>query len=198
MFGLVNQAIVSYVTRHHGDAALEALRSKTEGVDLNFFSMEQYPDEWSVALVKTAAEIVGERPEILLEKIGEFWIEFVLEGDYADMISIGGGSVAEFLMNLDALHARVGQAFHDLRPPSFWCTDVTSDSLLLHYSSERDGLAPLAVGMIKGVGRMFDVEVSVTSVGSESGDDESHTFRVDMEPCVEDAASAANRFIEGA
>ena len=69
--------------------------------------------------------------------------------------------MAEFLANLDNLHSRVGLVCPHLRPPSFSCTDVTEDSLTLHYFTDRDGLAPMVIGLLKGVGARLGTTIAV-------------------------------------
>ena len=70
------------------------------------------------------------------------------------------------------MHTRVALAFPDLRPPSFWCTDVDEHSLILHYLSERQGLAAMIPGTVRGLGRLFDTEATVRQVASrEDGAD---------------------------
>ncbi len=78
------------------------------------------------------------------------------------MLKLAGDSFVEFLQNLDNLHARVGLIFPKLKPPKFHCTDVTEESLRLHYRSERAGLAPMIIGLVKGLGKLFDTEVNVS------------------------------------
>ena len=78
------------------------------------------------------------------------------------MLKLAGDSFSEFLQNLDNLHARLGLSFPKLKPPAFHCTEVTDKSLRLHYRSEREGLAPMVIGLLNGLGKMFDTEVSVS------------------------------------
>ena len=74
---------------------------------------------------------------------------------------------------LDNMHARVGLSFPDLMPPSFRCTDVTADSLTFHYYSSRDGLTDLVVGLVRGLGRLFALDVSIT-VAARKGEGSDH------------------------
>lgn len=52
-------------------------------------------------------------------------------------------------------------AFPQLTPPSFWCSEVGDDRLRLHYESTRVGLAPMVIGLVRGLGAMYDTEVTV-------------------------------------
>jgi hypothetical protein len=56
-----------------------------------------------------------------------------------------------------------------LKPPSFSVSEQATDSLVLHYYSERPGLAPLVVGLLKGLGDRFGLEVEATWERVDSG-----------------------------
>jgi hypothetical protein len=51
-------------------------------------------------------------------------------------------------------------AFPHLAPPSFAVSDETASSLTLAYYSHRPGLAPLVVGLLRGLGDRFQIDVS--------------------------------------
>ncbi len=42
---------------------------------------------------------------------------------------------------------------------------------MIHYESQRDGLAPLAVGMLKGVAMHFGGEADITQIEYKGTDD---------------------------
>ncbi|MEO1186428.1 MAG: heme NO-binding domain-containing protein, partial [Cyanobacteria bacterium J06636_27] len=63
---------------------------------------------------------------------------------------------------LDSLHSRVGVSFPKLQPPSFEAEELEDDTLNLQYHSTREGLAPMVVGLVKGLGKRFDTEVDIT------------------------------------
>ena len=51
-------------------------------------------------------------------------------------------------------------------------------SLLLHYRSERAGLAPMVVGLLKGLGKRFSQQLSVRQTAFRGSDDHD-IFRID-------------------
>ena len=146
MYGMVNQAILEYFREEYGAEILDSVRSRAGCEGTEFASMTQYPDEVSGQLIGAAAEVLGQPAEAVLEQVGEYWVGFALRSDYGDLLRIAGSSLPEVVQNLDQLHTRVGQAFADLKPPSFWCDEVTEGSLVLHYVSERTGFEPMVVG----------------------------------------------------
>ena len=161
MYGMVNRAILKCVEQHYGEEVFAKMLQKAGTSSAKYLSMEQYSDEESVALVVAAADAVGKSPASMLEEIGEYWIEFALNSDYGDLMRMAGDSLPDLLMNLDNMHTRVGQSFEHLEPPSFWCTDESDNSLTLHYSSLRSGLSPMVIGLVRGLGKYFAINVEV-------------------------------------
>jgi len=66
------------------------------------------------------------------------------------------------------MHTRIKLSFPHLKPPSFSVTDETETSLVLHYFTDRPGLAPLVVGMIGPLGDRFGVETEVVVERAEA------------------------------
>jgi hypothetical protein len=161
MYGLVNKAIHDMVVSSFDEATWNRIRAGAGVDDETFLSMESYPDDVTYRLVRSASELLGTPADGLLEAFGEFWTRFTAEEGYGDLMTATGGTVAEFLGNLDNLHSRVGLVCPHLRPPSFSCTDVTPDSLTLHYYTDRDGLAPMVIGLLKGVGARLGASIAV-------------------------------------
>jgi hypothetical protein len=97
------------------------------------------------------------------------------------MLAMFGTSLQEFLVNLDNLHSHVGLTFPELRPPSFEVERIPgeADSLLLHYRSQRTGLAPMVVGLLRGLGKRFSQEIRVQRLERGATDDHD-VFRIDI------------------
>ena len=161
MYGLVNKAIEDLICNRFGDEAWERIKRRA-GLEMDsFISMEGYPDELTYELVGAASEELGIPGEELLEAFGEYWTLYTAREGYGRLLEMGGASLKEFLLNLHNLHSHVALSFPNLKPPSFWCTDVTEHSIRLHYQSHRPGLAPMVIGLVKGLGKMFDTHVDV-------------------------------------
>lgn len=172
MYGLVNKAVEDLVVSRFGEPTWEAIKEKA-GVDVEaFISMQGYPDEVTYNLVAAASEILEIPAAAVLETFGEFWVTFTANEGYGHLLDMAGKDIPTFLENLDEMHTRVAVSFPNLRPPSFWCTDVTPEGLRLHYRTHRRGLAPLVVGLLRGLGKRFGTEVEVTlSVSRDAGAD---------------------------
>jgi len=172
MYGMVNLAIEGYLTERYGDSVWQTVKDKAApGID-RFLTMEQYPEEVTQGLVAAAAEITGRPMDEMLNELGEYFTGYAKRSGHGELLDIIGSNLPEALDNLDNMHTRVALAFPDLRPPSFWCTDVDDHSLILHYLSERSGLAPMIPGAVRGLAGMFGTEVVVRLVASrEDGAD---------------------------
>jgi phage tail protein X len=173
MYGMVNRAFEEMITADHGAATWQAVKERSSIDVREFNAMTQYPDAVTVQLLGAASEVLGRAPSDLLVALGEYWILYTAKAGYGDLLKLAGGSFASFLQNLDNMHARVGLSFPDLMPPSFRCTDVTADSLTFHYYSGRAGLTDLVVGLVRGLGRLFALDVSIT-VAARKGEGSDH------------------------
>lgn len=172
MYGMVNKAVQDLIVNQFGTEAWDDVRRQA-GVDQDFVLMHQYPDEVTGRLVAAASTRLQMPPEAVLEAFGLYWIKYTAHAGYGDVLRLAGGSFISFLQNLDTMHARVGLTFPQLMPPSFQCTDITPHSVVLHYHSTRGGLAPLVVGLVKGLGQMFRTRVQITQTAAR-GDNSDH------------------------
>lgn len=172
MYGLVNQALEDFVTREFGSAAWDRIR---EGAGINqdmFIAMDDYPDETTHKLVRAATEVLGLDAARVLEAFGEHWVLYTAQSGYGEMLAMFGSDLRSFLNSLDNLHSHVAMSFPALRPPSFAVEQMEGDTgLLLHYRSERAGLAPMVIGLLKGLGRRFSQEISIRQTAFRGADD---------------------------
>lgn len=179
MYGLVNKAVEDLVCSRYGEETWAQIQERAQVDVIGFVSMESYPDEVTYKLVGAASEVLGAPVAALLEAFGEHWILYTAREGYGELISMFGASLREFLGNLDNMHTRVGLSFPQLRPPSFVVRDVAPDVVELEYHSTREGLAPMVVGLLKGLGKSFDQAVVVEHVhGRDQGGFD--LFRVGM------------------
>jgi len=180
MYGLVNQALEDYVRQGFGESTWTKVRDGA-GIDLDMFvSMDSYPDDVTYRLVGSATAVLGMDASQVLEAFGEHWVLYTAQAGYGELLSMFGSDLRTFLQHLDNLHSHVGLTFPQLRPPSFSVQSVgDSDSLLLHYRSQRAGLAPMVIGLIKGLGKRFSQDLRVHHLERRSGDDHD-TFRIDI------------------
>jgi hypothetical protein len=183
MYGLVNQAIRDMILVNHGEEIWSRVRQRAELQVDTFEGMEPYPDDLTHRLVKAASDELGTPPHALLRAMGEFWVKFTAAEGYGPLMEIAGSSLQEFLHNLDDLHARVGVNFPELVPPSFDAEDQEEGMMHLHYHSKRQGLAPMVIGLVEGLGDRFETPVDVAQLPSrsEGADHDVFAVRYDLE-----------------
>lgn len=161
MYGLVNAAIKELVCTRFGEAKWDEIRAHA-GVDVEVFSrMEQYPDAVTYRLVEAASKTLGIPADDVMDAFGEFWVLYTGREGYGHLFDIAGRSLREFLFNLDNLHTRIGQNFTHLRPPSFRFDIIDDEVVRMHYLSDRQGLCPMVIGLLRGLSLHFRTDVAI-------------------------------------
>jgi hypothetical protein len=178
MYGMVNKAVEDLVVSNFGMEKWLAIKEKA-GVDVDIFlSNESYPDKLTYDLVGAASEVLGLAASDVLIAFGEHWVLNTARQGYGSMLEANGRTLSEFLINLPSFHTRVAMIFPDLQPPRFNCSEVTENSLLLHYHSHRPGLTDFVIGLLQGLGKMFDTPVVIEVVQRKVDGTDHDQFRV--------------------
>lgn len=180
MYGLVNRAVESMVRERFGAATWQAIQTRAGIEDEGFLAMRTYPDDITYRLVGAASAELNLPAETVLEAFGEYWVNQTARASYGDLMHLQGRTLPEFLQNLDQMHSRLALTFKQMRPPSFRCTEITPESLLLHYESDRAGLVPFVVGLVKGLGTFFSTPVRVEIVSRRDQGGDADVLRVLM------------------
>jgi hypothetical protein len=162
MYGLVNKAIEDLALQLGGEQAWTEIK-KRAAVDVEaFVGMNVYPDELTYALVQAASSVFRLPAAEMLRAFGKHWILYTGRQGYGAVFETMGRTLPEFLANLDAMHARLSLSMPELRPPSFLCEQQGPDRMRIQYWSPRAGLAPMVLGLLEGLGDLFDLQVEVT------------------------------------
>lgn len=179
LYGMVNKAIEDMVRLHFGaDAWTRILDHAAIGPGV-FISNESYPDDLTYSLVTSASEVLGIPPEKVLFAFGEHWALEVAGKDYAEMLSAGGKTLREFLLNLPNFHTRFKLFFPKLLPPRFKISDASENSLTLHYLTHRSGLANFVAGIITGLGKHYQNPVTITQIEHRNFGADHDVFRLE-------------------
>lgn len=180
MYGLVNRALEELICTRYGAEQWARIKAKAE-VDIDLFvRMEAYPDDITYRLVGAACELLNLPAAEVLHDFGCHWVQYTGHEGYGELFDAAGTSVQEVLANLDDLHARVGLLYPKLTPPSFKCSDVSENGLVLHYYSTRAGLAPMVVGLIDGIGKHFNQPLEVTQLTHKQAGDDHDSFQINF------------------
>jgi hypothetical protein len=184
MYGMVNKAVEEFVCLHHGPEVWEKIK-EAAGVDVEvFMTNEGYPDEITYQLVGAASKVLDVPADQILIGFGEHWVLHTAQEGYGGLMKAGGDNLADFLRNLPNFHAHVSMIFPKLEPPRFYCTEITENSLKLHYISHREGLASFVIGLMQGLGKMFHTPATVKLLEAKVDGAEHDVFEVTWEPAA--------------
>lgn len=161
MYGIVNKAIEDLVIANFGEEKWEAIKERS-GIDIDFFiSSEPYDDDVTFKLAIAVSEEMNMTVGDVLIAFGEWWVIKTTSEKYTGLMQSGGNNLREFLLNLPNFHNRVMLIYPKLTPPEFKVSDVTENSIQLHYFSKRQGLQEFVRGLIQGLGKMYDTPVTI-------------------------------------
>ena len=182
MHGLVNQGIHDLAVQLGGEQLWGDITAAA-GVEVdNFIGMDNYLDDVTYRLVQGASSVLGISQSDVLHAFGKHWILYTARRGYGPIFDTMGRTLPEFLANLDAMHARLSLSMPELRPPSFVCEQRTDQQLRLEYWSDRPGLAPMVLGLLSGLGELFEVSLSVTHTVKTSDGADHDEFMLDHRP----------------
>ena len=170
---MVNKAIQDLVTSKFGEDKWIAIKNKVGFEDDFFISMQSYPDQLTYDLVSATAETLKLEPGDVLEAFGEYWILYTAEEGYGEMLALSGSTLKEFLGNLNMLHERITHIMPNLQPPKFSVEEISENEVNLTYESDREGLAPMVVGLLRGLGIRFEdkCEIKHVTLRADAGKD---------------------------
>lgn len=175
MYGLLNRAVRDLTIGTFDEETWRKVCARAGVDDDAFQAMEQYPDALTYDLVSALCEETGLEANQALEAFGEYWIKFTGAEGYGHLLDASGDTLPALLNNLDDLHTRLALSFTELNPPTFAVEDETERSLTLHYYSHRQGLGPVMMGLLKGLGDRFNMSLTVKrEVRPETGDGHVH------------------------
>ncbi len=182
MYGLINRAIQDMVCEHHSSDVWEKIKAKANIEESRFLVLHSYPDDLTHRLVKAASEVLGLTCSEIMQAFGRYWVEYTGKAGYQELMEMAGDNLPDFLSNLDELHSRVGVQFPELKPPEFDCEQPDDQTIKLHYQSSREGLAPMVIGLVEGLGERFQQSVQVTHIEERQQGAEKDTFQISYEP----------------
>ena len=178
MYGIVNKAIQDLVVANFGEEKWEAILERS-GIEEDFFiSSEAYDDDITFKLAIAVSDEMNMTLKDVLIAFGEWWVIKTTKEKYGGLMESGGSSLKEFLENLPLFHNRVMLIYPKLTPPEFKVSEVSENSLKLHYFSKREGLQEFVRGLIQGLGKMFNTETTIQLLQTRDLGDDHEIFKV--------------------
>jgi hypothetical protein len=181
MYGIVNKSIEELVVANYGQEKWEDIKVKSN-INIEYFiSSESYDDDITFTLAGTIATELGVTVDEVLSLFGEWWILHTGKNHYGYLLESGGDNFKTFLLNLPSFHNRVMMMYPKLTPPEFKISEVEDNSLHLHYFSKRIGLTAFVYGLMSGLGKFFNTQVTTDHVESLSGQSTHEILKVSWE-----------------
>jgi len=180
MYGLVNKAIQDLVCEKFGEDKWIEIKKLSNFDDDFFIGLQAYPDSLTYDLVKNASRVLGADASVVMEAFGEYWILYTANEGYGEMLDLAGDNLSDFLNNLDMLHNRVNNIMPQLVAPQFSTRNETNNSIELEYRSKREGMAPMVVGLLRGLGKRFNKEhLKIEHIQHKNEVNDCHVFRLE-------------------
>lgn len=161
MFGMVNNAIRSFILDAHGTDAWAKICASSGIDEQEFASLVPYDDALSLQIIAQASATTGRSVEELLHEMGRYWVRFATRSSFGPLIAFGGAHFEEFLGNLDAMHSKIKASLPALAPPSFQVRTLGDNTVEVRYRSCREGLFPFVEGLFEGLSEHFGQSVDI-------------------------------------
>ncbi len=152
-----------------------------EIIDGGFLRYKYYPDSDTVQLVVAASEVLGIGVDDVLMAFGDYFIDYVQDNGYSNVLECLGSNLRDWLSNLNSLHDHLQASYpKGFVAPVFWSEDDEESeegAILVHYFSQRGSLlVPLVVGVIKKLARVyFDIEINMDQLQLQDEDEANNT-----------------------
>lgn len=166
MYGIVNKSIEELVKNQFGEDKWVDVK-KCSGIDVDYFiSNQPYDDAITYQLANAISEVMNIPLEKVLYTFGEWWILKTTTEKYEGLMHAGGNSLKKFLLNLPEFHNHIMLMYPKLTPPEFKVSDVTENSIHIHYLSKRVGLSHFVHGLLMGLAKLYKTPATVTLIES--------------------------------
>lgn len=180
MYGIVNKAIQDLVVFNFGIEKWNAIRERS-GIEQDFFiSNEPYDDDVTFQLANAVSVEMNMSLSDVLITFGEWWVLKTTKEKYAGLMESGGSNLREFIINLPMFHNRVMLIYPKLSPPEFKVTDITDNSMNLHYLSTREGFQEFVRGLIQGLSKMFNENINLELIQSRNDGHTHEIFKITL------------------
>jgi len=183
MFGWINDCTECLVLTKFGNETWQKVKEKAgcEVRDGGFLRYKYYPDSDTVQLVVAASEVLGIGVDDVLFAFGDYFIDYVQENGYSNILECLGSNLRDWLSNLNSLHDHLQASYpKGFVAPVFWSEDdeeSTEGAILVHYFSHRGSLlVPLVLRVIKKLSKVyFDIEINIEQYQLQDENEANHT-----------------------
>lgn len=79
-----------------------------------------YPDSATFDIVSAATDILGYEKEELFDRYGKYFLTYVVENGYENLLYCLGSNLREWLSNVNMLHRHLSLTLPQIAAPEFW------------------------------------------------------------------------------
>ena len=177
MYGVINIAIEGYVIATFGARIWENIKKRT-GLALDFTTIEQpYNDDITYKLAKATSEETNIPVDELLTDFGESMI-MTTHKNYNAVMDSRGSNLKDYLVNLPNFHNRIMLIYPELTPPEFRISNISNNSMQVHYFSKTHGIRNFVNGYLKGLVKIFNEPATVEVVQSKDEGNPQDVFKI--------------------
>lgn len=178
MFGMIHRSLEALIIEEYGSDKWDIIKYKADiGVDV-FSLFESYPDEYIHKLYEAATQVLSISSNDLSFMFGKHWYRYSVSEGFKDLLHSCGDDLWTFMANLNELHHQIDNVFPGMKSPIFNCSDVREKSLVLHYSSTREGFAYVVIGAIEEIAKQFNTPVSIKRLDYRENGADHDTFLI--------------------
>ena len=166
MKGVIPDCLEKLVRNKFGDDKWEkSLEIAGLPVKTTFLATQDIPDADVLKVVDAVCKVLNISLQQAADAFGDYWVNEYAVKMYKPYYR--GKSAKEFILNMDNVHVTVTKNIDNAHPPRFdysWTDDKT---LIMTYKSER-GLIEFLIGLLKGVGKYYNEDLTVTKISDEN------------------------------
>ena len=179
MYGLTHRGLRAMVIYAAGEHTWEEIEQSLGIGPSELITAVVYDDDLTTRMLVAASEALGISTEQCMIDFGRYWVRYVEKGPYAAIMQFTGDDLATFVTNLDRMHQAVLTSMPDARVPQFSVLEGDKGSLTVRYSSEREGLEQMVIGLFRGLLDRFSLNGTVEQIASTEN---RPVFRISYEP----------------
>ncbi|XP_065668357.1 guanylate cyclase soluble subunit beta-1 isoform X3 [Hydra vulgaris] len=166
MFGFFINGFEKFITSKYGEDCWVNIRMEAGVFEDSFDEKMVYDDNMIFEIIDAACEILDLEEEELHEEFGECYFSHCLASSHGKLLKALGGSLYDFLSNIDSLHDHLCASYAGIKIPTFRVKpDASSRSISVNYYSDRNDFEYVTKGIIKAAAKiLFKLEVDIETV----------------------------------
>ncbi len=167
MKGVIVKCLSNLVKEKFGEDKWErVLEMSGLPTNMTFVSTQDIDDSEVLKVVGNVCSVLNITLQQAADAFGDYWVNEFAPKIYSPYY-VGVNSAKDFLLKMDRVHESSTKRIPNARPPRFEYEWENDNTLIMKYKSHRN-LIDFLVGLIKGVGKYFNENLTVTKIDDKS------------------------------